>query len=551
VRMCPEPAKTADFGVIVVGAGFSGVSLLHHLRSQGISVRVLEAGSGVGGTWFWNRYPGARVDVESKSYSFTFSPELDQDWEWTERFPAQPEILSYINHVVDRFDLRDDIQLETRVVAADWDEDAALWRVRTEAGEELTARYCVFATGAISQRKLPDFPGLDSFAGETYLTSEWPEEEVDLSGKRVGVIGTGSTGIQVIYTVAPVVEHLTVFQRTPNFSVPAHNKPLEPGTQDEWKKTYPRFRDEQHASMFGTPDYPGAGERSIHTFTADELDEKLEDVWMRGAPFDLLAEFSDLLVDEEANRRVADFVRGKIRAVVDDPEVAARLSPSDYPLGVRRLCVDTNYYETFNRPNVELVDLREAPIEEIVPAGIRTAAGVHELDAIVFALGFDAITGALLAVDISGRDGVSLQELWADGPKEYLGLAIAGMPNLFTITGPGSPSVISNMTISIEQHVGWIASCIVAMERDEVRTIEPDPAAQEDWWGQVQEIANSTLLPKYDSWWTGANIAGKPRLFTPYLGGLVNYRRIIDEVADDGYRGFDLERSPLATGDRV
>jgi cation diffusion facilitator CzcD-associated flavoprotein CzcO len=298
--------------------------------------------------------------------------------------------------------------------------------------------------------------------------------------------------------------------------------------------------------MFGTPDYPGAGERSIHDFTPAELEERLEDVWSRGAPFDLLAEFSDLLVDEEANRHVAEFVRAKIRAAVDDPAVADRLCPADYPLGVRRLCVDTDYYETFNRPNVELVDLRETPIEAIVPEGIRTAAGVHELDVIVFALGFDAITGALLAVDIRGRDGASLNELWAEGPKEYLGLAIAGMPNLFTMTGPGSPSVISNMTVSIEQHVEWVARCIAEMEGAGVRVIEADPAAQDDWWGQVQEIANSTLLPNYDSWWTGANIAGKPRLFTPYLGGLVNYRRIIDEVAADGYRGFDLEGAALA-----
>jgi cyclohexanone monooxygenase len=544
------PTQSTDYDAVVVGAGFSGLSMLRRLRDeQGLSVKVLEAGEGIGGTWYWNRYPGARVDVESKGYSFTFSPELDQEWEWSERFPRQDEILRYINHVADRFDLRRDIQLNTRVVAADWDEAGSFWRMRTEAGEELTARWCVFAGGCISRRKQPDFPGTETFAGESYTTSDWPEDGVDLAGKRVGVIGTGSTGIQVIYTVAPEVAHLTVFQRTPNFSVPAHNRVLEPGEEDAWKADYPEFRAAQHASMFGMPDFPGAGERSILDFSDAEFEAKMEEVWARGAPFDLLAEFSDLLFDADANARVAEWVRGKIRAAVDDPAVADLLCPSEYPLGAKRLCVDTDYYATFNRENVELVDVRANPIAAVVPQGIELADGtVHELDVIVYALGFDGITGALLAVDVHGRDGRSLRELWAEAPKTYLGLGIAGLPNLFTVTGPGSPSVISNMMISIEQHVAWIARCIGAMEARRVSAIEPSDDAQEKWFAEVQEIAGGTLIPKYDSWWTGTNIPGKQKVFTPYLGGLAPYGQIIDEVAADDYRGFELEQPTIATG---
>jgi cation diffusion facilitator CzcD-associated flavoprotein CzcO len=538
----PQPPRSStgapDFDAVVVGAGMAGLYMLHRLRGQGLRVRVYEAGDGVGGTWFWNAYPGARCDVESMDYSFSFSRELEQEWLWTERYPRQPEILRYLNHVADRFDLRRDIQLRTRVMAAHFDEAVARWTLRTDGGDAVTATYVVMATGCLSQPKAPDIPGVDDFAGERYLTAAWPKEGADLRGKRVGVIGTGSTAIQVIPTVAREAADLTVFQRTANFSIPARNGPLDPQRQARIKADYPARREASRQSLMGVP--AEMSPEPTCTLPAQVLRERLERLWAEGGALTFVAAFPDMLADPQANAAVAEFVREKIRAVVKDPEVAERLCPSTHPIGTKRLCLDTEYYETFNRPNVTLVDLRETPIERITPGGVRTTGREYGLDALIFATGFDAMTGALLAMDIRGRAGKSLRAAWADGPRTYLGVATAGFPNLFLVTGPQSPSVFSNMVVSIEQHVEWIADCIAHLRAPGAATIEARSDAQAAWCAHVTELVAGTLMPQTDSWYVGANVPGKPRVFMPYLGGVGPYRARCDAVAAAGYEGFDL-----------
>ena len=449
------PARELD--AVIVGAGFAGLYALHRLRGLGFSARVFEAGKGVGGTWYWNRYPGARCDVESMDYSYSFSDDLQQEWQWTERYASQPEILTYINHVADRFDLRRDIQLETRVTTAVFDETRNRWEVRTDRGDHVSARYCIMATGCLSDAQVPDFTGLETFAGRWYHTGKWPHEGVDFTGQRVGVIGTGSSAIQSIPIIARQAAHLFVFQRTPNFSVPARNVPMAPEYQARWKASYAEHRREARESRVGF-----VVERN-DTSALEVPDEvrrrEYEQRWNRGG-LGFNATFVDLLTSQEANDTAAEFFREKIRGLVRDPALAELLTPRDYPLGTKRLCVDTSYYETFNRDNVTLVDVRRAPIEVITPEGLRTRERAYALDSLVFATGFDAMTGALLNIDIRGRGGLRLQEKWAEGPRTYLGLSIAGFPNLFAITGPGSPSVLSNMIVSIEQHVDWIADCL-------------------------------------------------------------------------------------------
>ncbi len=531
--------RSRDFDVVVVGAGFAGLYALHRLRELGFSVRVLEAGDGIGGTWFWNRYPWSRCDVESLDYSYSFSPELEQEWSWSERYPSQPEILDYLNHVADRFDLRRDIDLETRVTAASFDEDAARWTVETERGR-YTAQHLVMATGCLSQPQVPDYPGLDSFSEDWYLTARWPKEKVDFSGKRVGVVGTGSTGIQLIPEVAREAAHVTVFQRTPNFSVPTRNRPLDRELERDLKARYREYRRAAWDSAFGIPiEAPTRGALEVPD---EEREREYAARWEQGGGPPMLFAFKDLLVSREANETIAEFFRAKIRETVADPEVAERLIPRDYPLGAKRLCQDADYYETFNRPNVTLVDVRSDPIEEITPTGIRTRGAVYELDAIVFATGFDAISGALLAIDVRGAGGVSLRERWAAGPRAYLGIAIAGFPNLFTITGPGSPSVLTNMVPSIEQHVDCVATCLASLREEGVDRIEATADAEDAWMEHVSEVASETLFPLADSWYVGANIPGKPRVFTTYVGGLATYRRECDEVAAKGYDGFVVGR---------
>jgi len=524
---------------VIVGAGFAGLYSLHRLRGLGLTARVCEAGKGVGGTWYWNRYPGARCDVESMDYSYSFSDELQQEWRWSERYAAQPEILKYINHVADRFDLRRDIQFETRVTSALFDEATSRWTIETDRGDRVSARFCIMATGCLSDAQVPDIKGRESFEGQWYHTGKWPHEGVDFTGRRVGIIGTGSSAIQSIPIIAKQAAHLVVFQRTPNYSMPAQNTPLDPAYERRVKETYADFRRQARESRVGfVVDRSGDSALAV---AAEERHREYEKRWSRGG-LGFSAAYTDLLTSKEANDTAAEFFRAKIRDIVRDPAVARALTPTDYPLGTKRLCVDTGYYDTFNRDNVTLVDLRKTPIEAIIPRGVRTSEAEYAVDAIVFATGFDAMTGALLNIDIRGRGGRRIQEAWAAGPRTYLGLSIAGFPNFFTITGPGSPSVLSNMIVSIEQHVDWIADCLTYLRQQGHASIEATAEAQEAWVQHVNEVGHMTLYPLAKSWYMGANVPGKPRVFMPYIGGVGVYRQKCDEVAAKGYEGFALGR---------
>jgi len=530
--------EVAEFDAVVVGAGFAGLYMLHRLRGLGLSARVFEAADGVGGTWYWNRYPGARCDIESMQYSYSFSEELQQEWRWPERFSAQPDILRYANHVADRFDLRRDIRFETRVTSVAWDEAAERWTVETDRGDRVSARFCVMATGCLSAARMPDIPGLASFAGDTYHTGHWPHGGVDFTGRRVAVIGTGSSAIQAIPVIAEQAAQVTVFQRTPNFSIPSRNGPMDAGHEDLWKSDY-RARRLKARTMRNGILYD-LNDKGAMEVSEEERLREYEARW-EGGGIAFMAAYNNLALDAEANRTAAEFVRAKIRSIVRDPAKAEALLPRDYPIGTKRICVDTDYFETFNRDSVSLVDVRKAPIEAIVPEGVRTADGaVHEADAIVLATGFDAMTGALLKAGIRGRGGLALAEKWEAGPRSYLGLVVAGFPNLFTITGPGSPSVLSNMMVSIEQHVDWIADCLSHLRAQGVETIEATQEAEDAWVAHGMEVANRTLYPRAASWYMGANIPGKPRVFMPYIGGVGVYREKCDEIAARGYEGFRL-----------
>jgi len=530
--------------VVIVGAGFGGIYLLHRLRALGMTARVFEAATGVGGTWYWNRYPGARCDVESMQYSFSFSKELQQEWSWSERFAAQPEILAYANHVADRFDLRRDIQLETRVTAATFDEGTQRWHVTTDRGDSVSAQYCVMATGCLSTARLPDIKGRESFEGATYHTGYWPHDGVDLSGLRVAVIGTGSSAIQAIPVIAAQAGTLTVFQRTPNYSIPSRNCAMTPDYEGPWKAAYDARRAKARTMRTGiiydaTDSNYGVNDVSAMDVSPQERERVYEQRWATGGT-SFMAAFNDLITNQASNDTASDFVRSKIRAIVKDPATAEILCPKDYPIGTKRICVDTNYFEAYNRPNVKLIDLKATPITEITPKGVRTTAGEFEFDAIVYATGFDAMTGALTNVDIRGRDGIQLREKWHGGPQTYLGLMTAGLPNLFMITGPGSPSVLSNMIVSIEQHVDWTVDAIAYMRANGLATIEPTADAEIRWGQHVNEAGERTLYTKAASWYMGANIPGKPRVFMPYIGGVGVYRQECDAVAANGYEGFVL-----------
>ncbi|MBQ6640215.1 MAG: NAD(P)/FAD-dependent oxidoreductase [Saccharopolyspora sp.] len=520
---------------VVVGAGFSGLYMLHKLRAQGLSVRVLEAGSDVGGTWYWNRYPGARCDVESVDYSYSWDEQLQQEWEWTERYPAQPEIQRYLAHVADRFDLRRDISFDTRVTAAHYDEDTARWTVHREGRDPLVSRFCIRDTGCLSVPQTPRLPGLADFRGPVHHTGTWPESGVDFSGQRVGVVGTGSSGIQAIPVLAEQARHLTVFQRTPNFSVPAMNGPLDAETLRQVKATYPERRRKARASPSGVD--RGDTEQNAVDVDEHERRQEFENRWGKGG-FSLLGAYADLMLDQRANDAVAGFVRDKIREVVDDPDTAERLLPRDHPLGAKRICVDTGYFETYNRDDVSLVDLLESPLETVTADGVRAGGTEHELDALVLATGFDAMTGALNRIDVRGRRGQQLARRWDAGPRTYLGLGVAGFPNMFILAGPGSPSVLTNMVTSIEQHVEWTARCIEYLDTNGYRTIEAEAEAEREWVAHVNEMAAETLFPRANSWYLGANVPGKQRVFMPYVGGLTLYEQKCEEVAAAGYSGF-------------
>ncbi len=526
-----------DCDAVIVGAGFAGMYMLHKLRELGLTARVLEAGSDVGGTWYWNRYPGARCDVESMEYSYQFSEDLQQEWDWSERYAPQPEILAYAQHVAERFDLRRDITFGTRVTAATFDTERGQWRVETDGGERITATWCVMATGCLSSPNKPDFPGQDTFTGATYHTGDWPHEGVDFSGQRVGVIGTGSSAIQAIPIIAEQAAHLTVFQRTPNYAVPAHNAPLDPEVERFFKAHYPELRAKAKQSRNGLLYLHDTNPVSALEVPPHQREAIYQERWDKGG-LSFAGTFVDLLTNQEANDTAAEFVRGKIRAIVDDPQVADLLSPRSV-LACKRMCVDTGYYATFNRPNVTLVDVSEGPVEALTPEGLRAAGREFALDAIVFATGFDAMTGALNRIEIRGSGGQLLRDKWAEGPRTYLGLMVAGFPNLFTITGPGSPSVLTNMLPSIEQHVEWIADCIAHVRGRGAARIEPTPEAEEGWVAHVNAVADRTLFPTCNSWYLGANIPGKPRVFMPYIG-FAAYVEKCEEIVREGYRGFVL-----------
>jgi len=525
-----------SFDAVIVGAGFSGLYLLWKLRGQGLNVHLFEAGEDVGGTWFWNRYPGARCDVESVDYSFSFDEELQQEWRWKERYPAQPEILEYLQHVADRFDLRRDISLHTRVQSSQYDEDTRTWAVHAD-GAEVTTQFLIMATGCLSVPQTPNIAGLESFAGKTYHTGDWPKEGVDFTDKRVAVIGTGSSGIQLIPEVAKVAEHLTVLQRTASFSVPALNGPLDPEFEREVKANYPERRRRARASSAGVE--RGDNEQNALDVAHEDRVKEFDGRWGKGG-FALLGAYQDLMLTDEANDTVADYVRDKIRATVEDPDTADSLIPRGYPLGAKRICVDTNYFETYNRDNVTLVDLRKSPLESITPTGARTGDADHEFDVLCLATGFDAMTGALDRIDITGVGGERLKNKWQHGPTTYLGLGVAGFPNLLLIAGSGSPSVLANMVTAIEQHVEWTAELLGYMSSHGYDTIEPTPEAEEGWVAHVNEMASYTVFPKAASWYMGANIPGKPQIFMPYVGGCVEYEKKCNEVAEKGYSGFVL-----------
>lgn len=524
-----------NFDAIVVGAGFAGMYMLHRLRQQGMDVRVFEAGDDVGGTWYWNRYPGARCDIESMEYSYQFDEDLQQEWEWSERYAPQPEILDYARHVADRFQLRGDIQFNTRVKVMQYDEAQARWLVTTEDGEQYRANFVVAATGCLSVPLTPQIPGQEAFAGEVYHTGNWPHSKVDFTGKRVGVIGTGSSGIQAIPLIAQEAEQLYVFQRTPNYSVPAQNGPLNPGLRDRIKSRYSEVREQNKQMMVGFGARHPRNDGYVFDMSPEEREQQFERQWQLGGLL-FLGAFGDLVLDEEANVEAGEFVRSKIRGIVEDPQVADKLCP-DTMIFCKRLCADTNYFATYNRDNVHLVDVKEAPITAITEAGVRTSEQEYALDCLVYATGFDAMTGALQRMEIRGREGKLLKDKWSEGPRTYLGLETAGFPNLFTVTGPGSPSVLTNMLPTIEQHVNFIADCIAYMRERELRCVEADAEAENLWVEHVNAVADMTLYPTCNSWYLGANVPGKPRVFQP-LVGFPDYVAKCEEVVANDYEGF-------------
>jgi cyclohexanone monooxygenase len=532
-----DPAST-DVDAVVIGAGFSGLYMLYHLREDlGLRARVYEAGGGVGGTWYWNRYPGARCDSESWFYCYSFDPELTREFAFTERYPTQPEILSYLERVADKHDLRRDIQFNTKVEAATFDEDSDTWLVRTSDGNTTRCRFLIGAVGSLSAVNQPPFPGVGSFNGPEYHTGRWPHEPVDFTGKRVAVIGTGASAVQAIPLIAEQAADLTVFQRTANYTIPARHHPLDPAFIEQNKARAPELRKTLEESYFGF-DYEFVG-KDLLASSPEEIRAELEKRWEYGGFWIWLGAYVDPFFFPEANQVMADFMHEKIRERVQDPELAEKLTPKGYPFGVKRIPLDSGYLEAFNRPNVHLVEIKENPVAEITERGVKLADGSeYEVDIIIYATGFDAMTGPIRRIDVRGRGGISLRDKWADGPHTYLGLMSAGFPNFFTITGPQSPSVLSNMPISIEQHVQYVGRILTAVAERGARTIEPSDEAERAWGEHCAEVVAPTLFQQADTWYMGANIPGKPRVFMPYLGFVGPYRQRCDEIAEKGYEGF-------------
>ena len=524
--------------VVVVGAGFGGMYAMYRFREMGLRVQGFEAGGDVGGVWYWNRYPGARVDLPSIDYSFSFSPEIEQEWTWSEQFAAQPELLKYINFVADRLDLRRHIQFNTRVTGAVWDESRKLWTVTTDRGDTYEATYCIMATGPLSIPKDPEIPGIDRFKGQLLRAAKWPHEPVSFAGRRVGVIGTGSTGIQIVQEVGKEAGDLFVFQRTPSFTMPMCNETLEPDYVAEVKRHYAGIRESARNSAVG-----GVRPQSTRAFfsvTPRQRQQLLEDAWKNGG-LAMLGTFADLLTNPEANEHVAEFVRGKIGEVVQDPVTAEKLKPRGYPIFARRPCLDSSYYETFNRPNVHLKDCLSDPIEEITERGVKTQAGEVELDALVFATGYDGLTGALLAFDIVGRDGRTMNDKWKDGARSHLGLMMEGFPNLFMTTGPNGPAALANIVRISEHDVDWIAAAMTYMAKNGLSTIEPTPQAEQAWMDIVFALSQRSLLLKAKTWYVGANVKDKPQGLTLFTGGFQKYREHCAAAVQGGYRDFAFE----------
>jgi cation diffusion facilitator CzcD-associated flavoprotein CzcO len=542
-----EAAKETDYDAVIVGAGFSGLYELHRLRDElGLSVKVIEKAGDVGGTWYWNRYPGARCDSESHIYCYSFNDDILEKWEWSERYPEQPEVLEYLRFVADELDLRSNIDFGTEVTSATFDEDSSNWRISTDDSETITSQFFITAVGCLSEPYIPDFDGIESFEGFWTHTGKWPHDPVDFEDNRVAVVGTGATGIQIIPEISKSdPEHLTVFQRTPNYAVPARNRSLD---DEDWgliQENYHEILERAHDSGFGMPFE--VGQKTAENLTMKEIEEVLEPRWQEGG-FRFLLAFEDLLINKETNEKVSEYLRNKIQESVDDPEIAEKLVPKDHYYATKRPPLHTDYYETYNRDDVSLVDVTENPIERITPSGIQTDNGHHDFDMIIYATGFDAMTGTLLQIDIQGRDGLTLEEKWEDGPQTYLGLSIHGFPNMFTITGPQSPSVLSNMPVSIEHHVDWVANTIEYLTENDIRLIEPTKEAEEAWTTHNRQVAESTLYTTVDSWYMNENIPEKPTVFTPYPGGVDLYHDTILEVAEKEYEGFELTESVQELG---
>jgi len=526
-----------ELDVLVVGAGFGGVYGVYRYRQQGLKVKCVEAAPGVGGVWYHNRYPGARCDVRSVDYSYSFSEELQKEWRWKERYSDQKEILAYIEWVVDRLDLARDIELNTRVTKAHWNASTARWEVETDNGKSYSCRFLVLATGALSSPKELDFPGLDRFKGEWYQTSKWPHHDVSFRGKNVGVIGTGSSGIQCIPVIAETAKSLKVFQRTPAFSMPARNVPLSDEELSEVRDRYMEYRHEMRTGPSGQS-VPTAGPGKPYAeWDPKELVARQEANWQLGG-LALGSAVTDGLVNQEANDATARFIHNKIRGIVKDPETAEALCPTDYPVSTRRPCLDTNYYETYNRDNVTLVNLRKDPMVGLTETGIRTESGDHPLDMVVFATGFDAFTGAIAHIDIRNAQGEHVMDKWKDGPRTYMGMTVSGFPNMFIVTGPGSPSVLANCIMTAEVDIDWIGDCIAWLDSKGYQTIEAEQEAQDKWVAHVSDLASHTLYPKANSWYMGDNIPGKPRVFLPYIGGLGNFVATTRAKAAADYEGF-------------
>lgn len=537
--MDKTPSITLD--AVVVGAGFAGLYAIKCLRDAGFSIQAFEAGDGIGGTWYWNQYPGARVDLECWDYSYSFSRELQDEWDWSERYPSAQELMKYLEHVADRFQLREHIRFNTTVESAVFDEQRNLWVVRTSDGKTVNARFLVPASGVLSVPKPPEIPGIETFAGEAYHTGRWPRKPVSFEGKRIGVIGTGSSGVQVIQALAGQCKHLTVFQRTAVFVVPCKNHALTPSMRERVRATYAERREISRITRFGIA--VGMATDSALDATPEEMRMKYENAWTNSQLLGFRQCYGDILANEDANATVADFIRGKIRQIVKKPEVAQKLLPHGFPFGTKRPCLGDTYYEVFNRDDVTLVDLKSTPIERVVPEGIVTSEGLVKLDMLIYATGYDALSGALTRIDVRGIGGKKLTDKWADGAKTYLGLMVAGFPNLFTVTGPGSPGPLANMSMSIEQHIDWITRCMEDMRRNGWTRIDTTSVQEDAWMQGVQDIVKRTLYLKANSWYLGANVPGKPKVFLPYLGGHGNYRKKCDEAAAKGYEGFVLTRA--------